>query len=92
MRHKQSIFDLIMNPDRLYSCGICQVSICATLCYKAIYTLLFCFETNFCVIIVLCEDSGFRHGVDRVFALIGCYSVYVGSCVLIFRNSLDLMG
>jgi len=71
---------------------ICQVSICATLYYEAIYTSFLCFETNFCVIIVLCEDSGFLHGVDKVFALLGCYAVYAGSCVLIFRNNLGLMG
>jgi hypothetical protein len=81
-----------MNPDRLHSCGICQVSICATLSYEAIYTSLLCFETTLYVIIVLCEVSGFRHGVDKVFALLGCYAIYVGSCVLIFRSSQGLMG
>ena len=68
------------------------MSICATVYYEAIYTSSLYFETNFCVIILLCEDSGFRHGVDKIFALLGFYAVYIGSCVLIFRNNLGLMG
>ena len=35
------------------------------------------------------EFPGFRSGVDEVFALLGCYTVYVCSCLPTFRGSLS---
>jgi len=32
--------------------------------------------------------SGFHHSVDEVFTLLGCYIVYVDSCLLTFQDSL----
>ena len=32
--------------------------------------------------------SGFYHSLDEVFTFLGCYAVYVGSCLLAFQDSL----
>jgi len=36
--------------------------------------------------IILCEISGFYHGVDEVFALLGFYTLYVDVCLLMFQD------
>jgi hypothetical protein len=35
----------------------------------------------------VCEISGSRRGVGEVFAILGCYAAYVGSCLPMFRYS-----
>jgi hypothetical protein len=45
------------------------------------------FNTSKCTKLeILCEISGFYHGVDEVFALLGCYTVYVGICLPMFQD------
>jgi hypothetical protein len=34
--------------------------------------------------------SGLRHGIDEIFALLGCYAVYIGTCVPTFRDNLSV--
>jgi hypothetical protein len=50
------------------------VSICATLCYEVTCMSLLRFEVNLCHYCVV-EAAGSRHGVDKAFALLGCYAV-----------------
>ena len=38
--------------------------------------------------VIHCKISGFHHSVDEVLTLLGCYVVYVGSCLLTFQESL----
>jgi len=36
-----------------------------------------------------CEISSFHHSADKVFASVGCYASYIGSCLLTFQDSLS---
>ena len=39
-----------------------------------------------------CEISCFRHSVNEVFALLGCYAALIGSKLLMFRDSYRRFG
>jgi hypothetical protein len=41
-------------------------------------------------ILITWVTSGYRHVVDEVFALLGCYTAYVYSCLSTFRGSLSV--
>jgi len=42
------------------------------------------------IIFTICEISVCRHGVFEAFAVLGCYTAYVGSCLPTFRDSLSV--
>ena len=83
-----------INPPvhTVYKCTRYSTSV---ICYSCIMMPRVCLQQSLLfwwtsyIYSIICEISGCYCGVTEIFALLGCYAAYAGSCLLTFQESLN---